>query len=287
VNLNLADTNQFTSRIASDIFGAFDTVYEGQQFHLHAGSEHTVDGVRHDLEMHTVHYPKNAGGDYIAAAMGIIFSVEDYTADLSWAEREIIDNFFESLQWTDNTADGPTVDMVTYGSLMELVDNNKRWIYSGSVTTPPCAKAVYWNVLSTIYPVSAKHLAQFKGQLNRGENGDLDERGNWRLIQAEDEHNVIYLDGMGDVVASAESDSGEGEGQGSRGGQGSGASEVNVYMGGSDGATADGGDDATTDDAYKRGLLVGVTILAITTFFGLIAAIFFGCKAQELKKGSA
>jgi len=206
VNLDIATTtNQFTSKIASNIFGA-DTVWEGQQFHFHAGSEHTVDGVRQDLEMHTVHYPKKSN-EFIAAAMGIMFSVEDYTADLSWAEREVIDNFFESLQWTDATEAGPTVDMVTYGSLMEMVDNNKRWIYKGSVITPPCARFVYWNVLSTIYPVSAKHLALFKEQLNRGEEGELDARGNWRKeTAATPEHNVIYLDGAGEVIQGSGND---------------------------------------------------------------------------------
>jgi carbonic anhydrase len=119
VNLKLnGPPNMFSSNIAEDIFGA-DQKWDGQQFHFHAGSEHTVDGKRHDLEMHTVHYPKNAKNWFIAAAMGIIFSVQDYTAELSWAEQEIIDNFFDSLKWDDVTsADGPSVDLVTYGSLM-------------------------------------------------------------------------------------------------------------------------------------------------------------------------
>jgi len=61
--------------------------YTGVQFHFHAGSEHTVDGKRHDLEMHTVHVADDAkkaessGHGY--AAMGIMFSVNDYTAELS------------------------------------------------------------------------------------------------------------------------------------------------------------------------------------------------------------
>jgi carbonic anhydrase len=184
----------FTSTLATQIFGAA-TEFEGQQFHFHAGSEHTVDGKRFDLEMHTVHYPKagNKANGFIAAAMGIIFSVEEYTANLTWSEQRIVDTFFDSLQWDDLTETGPTVDLITYGNLMELVDNKNRWIYKGSVTTPPCATYVYWNVLSTIYPISAKHLQMFKNQLNRGEDGKLDEYGNWRLIQKVDEHNVIYL----------------------------------------------------------------------------------------------
>jgi len=31
--------------------------FTANQFHWHAGSEHTVDGRRMDLEVHTVHFP--------------------------------------------------------------------------------------------------------------------------------------------------------------------------------------------------------------------------------------
>ena len=41
----------------------------------------------------------------------------------------------------------PVVDLVTYGDLMNMVDKKNRWVYQGSVTTPPCAQRVYWNVL--------------------------------------------------------------------------------------------------------------------------------------------
>jgi len=43
-----------------------------------------------------------------------------------------------------------------------MLDMQNRWTYRGSVTTPPCAVAVYWNVLRTVYPIKAKHLALFK-----------------------------------------------------------------------------------------------------------------------------
>jgi carbonic anhydrase len=151
----------FTSKIAEQIFGA-DNEFVGNQFHFHSGSEHTIDDKRFDLEMHTVHYPKDVESGFIAAAVGIIFSVEDYTANLSWSEQALIDNFFDSLKWSDMSEEGPTVDLVTYGNLMQLVDTNSRYIYKGSVTTPPCATFVYWNVLSTVYPISARHVDLFK-----------------------------------------------------------------------------------------------------------------------------
>ena len=189
-----ADPNYFVSQLAGEVFGA-DTKFVGQQFHFHAGSEHTIDEVRHDLEMHTVHYPEETKEGFLAAALGIVFSVEDYTANLSWAEERIIDTFFDSLQFDDESAEneGPTVDMVTYGNLMMMVDFNNRWVYKGSVTTPPCATNVYWNVLHTIYPVKAEHLALFEGQLDKVDG--LKDAGNWREIQeTTEEHSVMFVE---------------------------------------------------------------------------------------------
>ena len=81
-------------------------MYGANQFHFHTGSEHTVDGVRHDLEMHTVHFPKVAEGGVIAAAMGIFFSVDKHNAKLTEAEVAIIDGFFDSLHFDYGGAGG-------------------------------------------------------------------------------------------------------------------------------------------------------------------------------------
>lgn len=190
--VDLEDTNTFNSQLAKDVFGA-PTKFEGVQFHFHAGSEHTIDGKRHDLEMHTVHYPKEPENDFIAAAVGIMFSLSDYDAELSTAQQQVIDAFFEGLKWDDES--GSVVsDMILYGDLMEMVDSNNRWSYKGSVTTPPCDTYVYWNVLQTIYPISKKHLDLFVNkQLAQGEEGKLPEFGNYREIQQVDEHNVILI----------------------------------------------------------------------------------------------
>lgn len=77
----------FTSNIAQQVYGA-PKKYNAAQFHFHTQSEHTVDGQLFDFEMHTVHFPENPDptNGYIAAAVGIIFSVDNYNAKLSWAE---------------------------------------------------------------------------------------------------------------------------------------------------------------------------------------------------------
>ena len=131
------------------------SMYHGMQFHFHHGSEHTINGKRHDLEMHTVHRPvggEQGGVQY--AAMGILFSVNDATIELTSDQQKIIDDFFSSLKWEDKGSKEVIVEEIPYGDLMMLIDTNDRWIYKGSVTTPPCTAFVYWNVLRTVYPIS-------------------------------------------------------------------------------------------------------------------------------------
>mmetsp|Transcript_18168 Transcript_18168/g.31065 ORF Transcript_18168/g.31065 Transcript_18168/m.31065 type:complete len:177 (-) Transcript_18168:483-1013(-) len=152
--------NKFESLLAQTLFGT-DTKFSAAQFHFHSGSEHTIDNKRYDLEMHTVHLPNEEKEGFMAGALGIMFSVDNANTEVTWAEQKIIDTFFDSLHWGDD-GDSITVDMVTYGDLMEMVNFNERWIYKGSVTTPPCATFVYWNVLATVYPISERHLNLFK-----------------------------------------------------------------------------------------------------------------------------
>ena len=129
--------------------------------------------------MHTVHLAEEIEGGVPYAAMGIFFSVNKYSRKFEDWEIAIIDEFFDTLEW-DVTAENPKVHKVTYGKLMNMVDMNNRWTYRGSVTTPPCATSVYWNVLRTVYPIKEKHLNLFKKQLERGHMLDT---GNYRITQ--------------------------------------------------------------------------------------------------------
>ena len=49
--------------------------------------------------MHTVHLAKETNNEIGYAAVGIMFSVEEYTSNLTWAEQKVIDEFFDSLKW--------------------------------------------------------------------------------------------------------------------------------------------------------------------------------------------
>ena len=126
--------------------------------------------------MHTVHVADEVQGGVPYAALGIFFSLNKYSRKMEDWETAIIDEFFDSLQWNEENA---VVHKVTYGKLMNMVDTNNRWTYRGSVTTPPCAASVYWNVLRTVYPIKKKHLDLFKNQLKRA---GMQDTGNFRVI---------------------------------------------------------------------------------------------------------
>lgn len=103
-------------------------------------------------------------GNVKYAAMGIMFSVDDYNVELEEDEIEVIDRFFDELHWTEQNLN-PKVAEVPYGQLMMMVNMWDRWVYKGSVTTPPCDEYVYWNVLRTVYPMKQKNLDLFKQQM--------------------------------------------------------------------------------------------------------------------------
>lgn len=155
--------------------------------------------------MHTVHLaqePDNEGKMF-AAAMGIMFSVNEPSREFDAKEIAVIDKFFDDLSWeeTDKTKKSVKVNSVSYGELMMMVDMDNRWTYRGSVTTPPCAQNVYWNVLRTIYPIKQRHLDQFIGEL---EIETLHKTGNFREIQelTADHDPVIIVSGppMGGLI---------------------------------------------------------------------------------------
>lgn len=77
--------------------------------------------------MHTVHLPYDgnqpvkAYNGFVAAAMGLMFSVDEPSRKFKDWEIKIIDDFFDSLQWTDSKTE-PLVPEVPYGKLMMFVD---------------------------------------------------------------------------------------------------------------------------------------------------------------------
>ena len=101
--------------------------------------------------MHVVHLANTPKNGIIASAMGVIFDVDDYDKSVTPEQVVIIDKFFDSLKLNLQTQ--PTTDEIPLGELMAMLDTNNRWAYKGSLTTPPCSKTIYFNILYKVYPI--------------------------------------------------------------------------------------------------------------------------------------
>ena len=128
--------------------------------------------------MHVVHLANTTKNGIIASAMGVIFDVDEYDKSVTPEQVEIIDNFFKSLKL--NLTE-PTTGKIPFGDLMEMLDTSNRWAYKGSLTTPPCSKTVFFNILNKVYPIKQEHLDMYKQQLEQAP--DVKAKGNYRVIQ--------------------------------------------------------------------------------------------------------
>ena len=84
--------------------------------------------------------------DYKYGAVSIFFSTDKFD-QISDENKAIVNNFFSNILSNEKSD-------VNLDGLMEIVDWNNRWIYKGSMTTPPCEQFVYWNIIKKVYPIS-------------------------------------------------------------------------------------------------------------------------------------
>jgi carbonic anhydrase len=123
------------------------------QFHYHAMSENTVEGVQYPLEVHFVN--KAADGTY--AVIGVMFRDAGDTTNAL---------FSEFLQYFP-TSKGTYTNELSEIDLFSLLPENLSYFhYSGSLTTPPCSEVVSWYVLKHTVVASSQQLSQFQSILN-------------------------------------------------------------------------------------------------------------------------
>ena len=145
------------------------------------------------------------------SVIGILFDTKNYD-EVSDATVEAIDKFFDSMniRQVDETSKNKENSYFTppsevaLGELIAAVDLRNRWVYSGSLTTPPCLENLYWNVVKTVYPIKKHHFEYYsnmrktlsvKFESNAGGwKTFVDTKGNNRFARAAtDEHNVQLL----------------------------------------------------------------------------------------------
>lgn len=185
----------FRSHYAKDVLKAAPE-YEVLEFHFHHKSEHTIEGTHYDLEMHIVHVgvgSKAQNKNAFASAMGIIFDTSK-GAKVDKATEAAIDGFFESLKLS-NSNKSNALNEVKLANMMKYADLQNRWAYKGSLTTPPCTKTVFFNVLRTVWPMKKAHLEQFRTMMLKHGKGAFFQKadGNHRVVQPVNTQNPVII----------------------------------------------------------------------------------------------
>ncbi|KAL5604516.1 hypothetical protein BROUX41_002471 [Berkeleyomyces rouxiae] len=109
------------------------------QFHFHTPSEHIIDGESKPLEVHFVFQDEQAR----LTVVGIMIDV----ASGNQRPSTFLENAFVNVdQVTTNGLKAPTGNL-DYTEIKNLLQGGIMQ-YAGSLTTPPCAEGVAWNVAS-------------------------------------------------------------------------------------------------------------------------------------------
>ena len=112
--------------------------FELKQFHFHAPSENTFNGRHFPLEGHLVHADKDGN----LAVVAVMFT------------EGPANPFIASLWKTMPTHEGETKALAVPLSALQMLPAERHYyLFSGSLTTPPCSEGVRWLVIQN--PVTA------------------------------------------------------------------------------------------------------------------------------------
>ncbi|XP_063307349.1 carbonic anhydrase 2-like [Pelobates fuscus] len=155
--------------------GPVDGTYRLKQFHFHwgscdgHGSEHTVDGVKYEAELHLVHWnTKYASfGEAVKhcdglAVVGVFLRVGDTKPEL----QEVIN----ALNLIPNK--GKEAAFTDYDPSGLLPNSLDFWTYKGSLTTPPLLQCVTWILLKEPISVSSQQISKLRSLFFNDESED-------------------------------------------------------------------------------------------------------------------
>jgi carbonic anhydrase len=132
----------------TDLEGCGPWYYKANHMHMHAPSEHRIDGTQHDIEFHIVHElirgkteeeDANKYKDSLAV-LGFLFKLNKKSHP-----------FITKMRPHDF---GP-IPKINFGDLLPPNKDDWKFLhYKGSLTSPPCADIVNWIVYPEVLPIS-------------------------------------------------------------------------------------------------------------------------------------
>ncbi|XP_027069775.1 alpha carbonic anhydrase 1, chloroplastic isoform X1 [Coffea arabica] len=131
--------------------------YKFSQLHWHSPSEHRIDGVQYDAELHLVHI----ADDGCIAVIGILYHLGHPDPLIAKVQNKL----YQLAKDMSGVKEGGQVALGTFNMHQLRKNARKYYRYSGSLTTPPCNQTVAWYILGKVRPISPEQVQALKAPL--------------------------------------------------------------------------------------------------------------------------
>jgi carbonic anhydrase len=165
---NTGHSIQFTPDIKGASTITYHDTYDLQQVHMHwgrkdrEGSEHLIDGIASEMEIHFVHTKR--GGRKSDPAYHAVIAV---LAEVDYVDKCGPWQMLDPSRFSQHTR-SVRLNNFRFDSL--LPKKKGYYYYQGSLTTPPCTENVQWFVMKNKIRVPATYLESLRKLTN--EQGD-------------------------------------------------------------------------------------------------------------------
>ncbi|KVI12006.1 hypothetical protein Ccrd_009562 [Cynara cardunculus var. scolymus] len=133
------------------------------QMHWHSPSEHQLDGVRYDAELHLVHKADDGG----IAVIAVLYRYGHPDPLLTKIQSKLAQ--LMKVVHHSSSHEQPQVPLGTFTTKQIRKHTRKYYRYVGSFSTPPCTEGVIWNILGKVRKVNFTRAGRgFKGTIDLG-----------------------------------------------------------------------------------------------------------------------
>ena len=153
---------------AGNTLTSSDRSYGLASLHMHAPSEHRVEGAEFAAELHLVH--ADEAGDF--AVVGLLFERGEASP--------IVQAILDAAPAAGETVSGG----VTLNAAALVPDGRAYYAYDGSKTTPPCDEGVAWHVMRDPLTISEEQVEALLALGGGPTNRPIQPLGSRRIVLA-------------------------------------------------------------------------------------------------------